>query len=66
MKWMVSSTVDAFWLVVAMRSGIPTFLLMVLAIALLAYALLIALRMLGAVLAVASIGLRAGTCAQRG
>lgn len=26
-KWMVSSTVDAFWLVTAMRSGIPGFLL---------------------------------------
>ncbi len=35
-KWMVASTVDAFWLVVAMRSGIPTFLLLALAIALLA------------------------------
>lgn len=34
--WMVSSTVDAFWLVTAMRSGIPSFLLLAGAIALLA------------------------------
>lgn len=34
-KWMVSSTVDAFWLVTAMRSGIPAFLLVVSAILLL-------------------------------
>ncbi len=34
-NWMASSTIDAFWLVTAMRTGIPTFLLLVLAIALL-------------------------------
>lgn len=34
--WMVSSTVDAFWLVILMRTGIPALLLIVLAIALLA------------------------------
>lgn len=34
-EWMVSSTVDAYWLVVAMRSGIPGFLLMALPIYLL-------------------------------
>ncbi|MBU1213341.1 MAG: hypothetical protein KJ587_19055 [Alphaproteobacteria bacterium] len=33
--WMVSDTVDAFWLVVAMREGIPAFLLLTLAIAML-------------------------------
>ncbi len=33
--WMVSDTVDAFWLVVAMREGIPAFLLLSLAIAML-------------------------------
>ncbi len=32
--WMVSSTVDAFWLVIAMRGGIPTFLLLAVAIVL--------------------------------
>lgn len=37
-KWMVSSTVDAFWLVTAMRSGIPGFLLMTIPIGLLARA----------------------------
>jgi hypothetical protein len=30
--WMVSSTIDAFWLVIAMRTGIPSFLLLVLAV----------------------------------
>lgn len=30
--WMAASTVDAFWLVIAMRTGIPAFLLLVLAI----------------------------------
>lgn len=34
-SWMASASVDAFWLVVAMRTGIPTFLLMVIAILLL-------------------------------
>ena len=34
--WMVSSTVDAFWLVVTMRQGIPSFLVLALAIVLLA------------------------------
>jgi hypothetical protein len=33
--WMASSTVDAFWLVIAMRAGIPTFMTLVLAILLL-------------------------------
>jgi hypothetical protein len=33
--WMASASIDAFWLVVAMRTGIPTFLLMVTAIVLL-------------------------------
>jgi O-Antigen ligase len=36
--WMVSDTVDAFWLVIAMREGIPGFLLLALAIAMLASA----------------------------
>ena len=36
--WMVSSTVDAFWLVVTMRQGIPSFLVLALAILLLARA----------------------------
>ncbi len=27
-KWMVSSTIDAYWLVLPMRSGIPAFLLL--------------------------------------
>lgn len=36
--WMVSSTVDAFWLVVAMRQGIPSLLVLALAIILLARA----------------------------
>lgn len=36
--WMVSSTVDAFWLVVTMRQGIPSFLVLALAIVLLAAA----------------------------
>ena len=34
--WMVSSTVDAFWLVILLRTGIPALVLIVLAIALLA------------------------------
>lgn len=33
--WMASASIDAFWLVIAMRTGIPTFLLLVIAIALL-------------------------------
>ncbi len=33
--WMVSSTVDAFWLVIAMREGLPAIALLILAIALL-------------------------------
>ena len=33
--WMASASIDAFWLVIAMRTGIPTFLLLVLAIGLL-------------------------------
>ncbi len=32
--WMASASVDAFWLLIAMRAGIPTFLLLVLSIAL--------------------------------
>ena len=36
--WMVSSTVDAFWLVIAMRTGIPAIALLLAAIALLARA----------------------------
>jgi hypothetical protein len=31
-RWMVASTVDAFWLVTAMRTGIPAFLLLCLSI----------------------------------
>lgn len=34
--WMISDTVDAFWLVTAMRQGIPAFLILALAIILLA------------------------------
>ncbi len=34
--WMVSSTVDAFWLVITMRGGIPAFLLLTFAMALMA------------------------------
>ncbi len=34
-QWMAAATVDAFWLVVAMRSGIPAFLLLAAAILLL-------------------------------
>lgn len=37
-KWMVSSTVDTFWLVTAMRGGIPGFLILVFAIGFLARA----------------------------
>lgn len=33
--WMVASTIDSFWLVLAMRSGIPAFLILALAIGLL-------------------------------
>ncbi len=36
--WMISSTVDAFWLVVTMRMGIPAFVLLALAVLLLARA----------------------------
>ncbi|HUS96588.1 MAG TPA: hypothetical protein VMX97_07615, partial [Hyphomicrobiaceae bacterium] len=36
--WMASDSVDAFWLVVAMRMGIPAFLLLAAAIILLVYA----------------------------
>jgi len=35
--WMVSSTIDAFWLVIAVREGIPAFLLLAVAIGLLGY-----------------------------
>lgn len=38
--WMISDTVDAFWLVTAMRQGIPAFLLLALAIILIARAVL--------------------------
>lgn len=34
-RWMVASTIDSFWLVTAMRTGIPAFLLLCLSIALL-------------------------------
>lgn len=36
-KWMVSSTIDAYWLVLALRTGIPAFLLLVTGIALIGY-----------------------------
>ncbi len=36
--WMVSDTVDAFWLVIAMREGIPAFLLLATAILMLVHA----------------------------
>lgn len=36
--WMAASTVDAFWLVVAMQTGLPGILLLLLAVILLAYA----------------------------
>ena len=36
--WMISSTVDAMWLVFAIRTGIPGFLLLALAIVMLGYA----------------------------
>jgi hypothetical protein len=39
--WMASASVDAFWLVIAMRAGIPTFLLMMLAITLLIRAVVV-------------------------
>jgi hypothetical protein len=35
--WMVSSTIDAFWLVIAIRGGLPAFLLLVLGIAFLMF-----------------------------
>ena len=35
--WMISDTVDAFWLVTAMRQGIPSFLLLAIAIILLGH-----------------------------
>ena len=38
--WMISDTVDAFWLVTGMRQGIPAFLLLALAIILLARSVL--------------------------
>ena len=43
--WMVSPTVDAFWLVIAMREGIPAFLLVAAAIVLLARAVLTGRRL---------------------
>lgn len=36
-KWMFSSTIDAYWLVLALRSGIPAFLLLVTGIILIGY-----------------------------
>ena len=39
-QWMVSSTMDAFWLVTTMRSGIPAFLILALAIVLIGRAVL--------------------------
>lgn len=38
--WMASSTVDAFWLVIAMRTGIPAFLMLVIAIIMLVRAVM--------------------------
>ena len=34
-QWMASASVDAFWLLIAMRAGIPTFLLLIVALVLL-------------------------------
>jgi hypothetical protein len=39
--WMVSSTIDSFWLVITMRSGIPAFLILTTAIALLGRAVVV-------------------------
>ncbi len=39
-QWMISSTIDAYWLVLAMRSGIPAFLLLAAAIILMVRAVL--------------------------
>lgn len=39
--WMISDTVDAFWLVTAMRQGIPAFLLLALAIIVMARAVML-------------------------
>lgn len=39
-RWMASSSVDAFWLMIAMRTGIPAVLLLALAVALLAVAVI--------------------------
>jgi hypothetical protein len=39
-QWMISSTIDSYWLVLAMRSGIPAFLLLAVAIVLLMRAVL--------------------------
>lgn len=36
-KWMVSPSIDAFWLVIAIRGGIPAFMLLALGIAILAH-----------------------------
>jgi hypothetical protein len=36
-QWMYSSTIDAYWLVLALRSGIPAFLLLITGIALIGY-----------------------------
>jgi O-antigen ligase len=43
-QWMAAATVDAFWLVVAMRSGIPAFLLLAAAILLLVRAVVVRMR----------------------
>jgi hypothetical protein len=39
--WMVSSTIDAFWLVLTMRTGIPSFFILVTAISLLGRAVVV-------------------------
>ena len=39
--WMASASVDAFWLLIAMRAGIPTFLLLILSITLITRAVIV-------------------------
>lgn len=43
-QWMVSSTVDAFWLVISMRAGIPAFAALALAVAFLVRAVVVGCR----------------------
>ena len=38
--WMASASVDAFWLLIAMRAGIPTFLLLILSLTLITRAVI--------------------------